>query len=86
MDIITGALSGASTIAGQLTGTGTVSGSLSVGHANVEYYTGEYEFTPGEEAQTIPIAEKTAVTDITINPIPQNYGLITWNGSTLMVS
>lgn len=51
-----------------------------------EYYTGEYTFTPSDQTQTIPIAQLTASEDITINPIPSNYGLITWNGSTLTVS
>lgn len=49
-------------------------------------YTGDYEFTPADEAQTIPIYGKTATRDIVINPIPSNYGKITWNGSTLTVS
>lgn len=49
-------------------------------------YEGSYEWTPTQQTQTIPIADKKAITDITINPIPSNYGLITWNGSTLTVS
>lgn len=49
-------------------------------------YTGEYEFTPSSETQTIPIYNKIASADIVINPIPSNYGLISWNGSTLTVS
>lgn len=50
------------------------------------YYTGSYSFVPAATAQTIPIAQLTASQDITIEPIPSNYGLITWNGSTLTVS
>lgn len=49
-------------------------------------YSGIYEWTPTQETQTIPISGKTAARNITINPIPSNYGLITWNGSTLTVS
>lgn len=49
-------------------------------------YSGQYEWTPTQETQTIPISGKTAARNITINPIPSNYGLITWNGSTLTVS
>ena len=52
----------------------------------VEYYEGEYEFTPSDSPQIIPVKDKMATDDITINPIPSNYGLITWNGSTLTVS
>lgn len=50
------------------------------------YYTGSYTITPAATAQTIPIAQLTAADDITIEPIPNDYGLITWNGSTLTVS
>ena len=49
-------------------------------------YDGPTEFTPFGSTQTIAIENKKALTDITINPIPSNYGLITWNGSELTVS
>lgn len=52
----------------------------------IEFYDGPYEFTPAQTEQTIQINGKTAVRDITINSIPNNYGLITWNGSVLTVS
>lgn len=51
-----------------------------------DVYTGIYEFTPTQETQVIGIKNKQAIADIVINPIPNNYGLITWNGSTLTVS
>lgn len=49
-------------------------------------YAGSYEFTPSAERQTISIGDKIASQDITINPIPSNYGLVTWNGSFLTIS
>ena len=49
-------------------------------------YTGPYEFTPTQSTQVVEIDGKRAEGDITINPIPSNYGLITWNGSVLTVS
>ena len=49
-------------------------------------YTGPYEFTPTQSTQTIAIDGMRADRDVTINPIPSNYGLITWNGSVLTVS
>ena len=52
----------------------------------VDYYDGDYSITPTAQEQTIPIIGKTARRNITVGPIPQNYGLITWNGSTLTVS
>lgn len=51
-----------------------------------ETYRGEYTFTPSAQTQTIEIAGKTARENIIINPVPSNYGLITWNGSTITVS
>ena len=49
-------------------------------------YLGPYEFTPSAAAQTIEIEGLMAEENIVINPIPSNYGLITWNGATLTVS
>ena len=49
-------------------------------------YTGAYEWTPTNSVQTISIANLRATQDITINPIPSNWGLITWDGSSLTVS
>ena len=64
----------------------TISATVSMPKPSTNPYTGEYEFTPTNEEQTIPIYGKTATRDIVINPIPSNYGKITWNGSTLTVS
>lgn len=49
-------------------------------------YDGEYVFTPTQETQTVYANGMRLLDNITINPIPSNYGLITWNGSTLTVS
>lgn len=49
-------------------------------------YTGEYVFTPTRETQTAYIEGMRATQNIIVNPIPSNYGLITWNGLTLTVS
>lgn len=51
-----------------------------------EEFPGPYEATPTAEAQTLNTAGYFMSSDIIINPIPNNYGLITWNGSTLTVS
>ena len=76
-----------SRISGSLHGTGRISGGISKSTmAQVEEYTGAYEFTPTQGTQVIEIANKKATADITINPIPSNYGLVTWNGSVLTVS
>ena len=49
-------------------------------------YTGETVITPSTTEQVLATAEKVVTRNIIINPIPSNYGLITWNGSTLTVS
>lgn len=49
-------------------------------------YDGPYEVTPSQSTQTLPTANKTLLNNVTVNPIPSNYGLITWNGSVLTVS
>lgn len=51
-----------------------------------ETYEGEYTFTPSAEAQTIAINGKVALHNITIQPIPSNYGLVSWNGATLSIT
>ena len=53
---------------------------------SVPVYPGPTEFTPSAEEQTIGVSGYRLKEDITINPIPSNYGLITWDGSTLTVS
>lgn len=68
---------------------GSVGGvSLRVGapiYAN-EAYGGEYSVTPSTTAQVLPTRNQTMKHDLTIEPIPSNYGLITYNGSTITVS
>ena len=49
-------------------------------------YDGPYEVTPGPEAQTLSTKHLRMTDDVVVGAIPQNYGLITWNGSTLTVS
>jgi len=49
-------------------------------------YTGETNITPSTSEQVLNTADKVVTRNIVINPIPSNYGLITWNGSTLTVS
>jgi len=49
-------------------------------------YAGEYEFTPSSTPQTISTRDMVVHGDIVIDPIPNNYGLITWDGTTITVS
>ncbi len=49
-------------------------------------YEGETVIIPSPEEQVLDTAEKTVMEPIVIKPIPQNYGLITYNGSVITVS
>ena len=59
---------------------------IKVTEHDLPVYSGQTEVTPSEETQTLQTANRTVLQNIVINPIPSNYGLITWNGSTLTVS
>ena len=51
-----------------------------------EPYEGAYEVTPSSETQVLETNNLRMTGNVTINPIPNNYGLITWNGSIITVS
>lgn len=53
---------------------------------NLPTYDGAYEVTPTRETQVLDTALKAMSGNVIVKPIPSNYGLITWNGSTLNVS
>lgn len=87
MNEIKGRLVAESRIKGTLQPSTTLKGSLTIPNAILPpAYSGEYEITPTEETQVLETKEKYLTDNITVNPIPSNYGLITWNGATLTVS
>lgn len=88
MEQLKGTLNSVGTLNGTISGVGALIGGLNIatGGGSAPPFTGEYEYTPTEETQTIPINGKRATQNITINPIPNNYGLITWDGTTITVS
>lgn len=59
-----------------------------VTHYHSEYpdYDGETVFTPTEYTQTIPTGHTVLLSDITINPIPSNYGRITYAGGIISIT
>ena len=84
---LTGVLSAGATISGALATAQTLEGTLTIPTAILPpSYEGTYEVTPSAETQTLETDSLYMRGNITINPIPSNYGLITWNGSTLTVS
>ena len=64
--------------------------SLSIGGTLYEItpipYEGAYEVTPTRYEQVLHTESKNMLHDVIINPIPSNYGLITYNGSVITVS
>lgn len=69
---------------------GLTSRSVSFGGAisrgGIEAYTGDYEVTPTQSTQTLSTSGLRMTQNVKINPIPSNYGLIEWDGSSLKVS
>jgi len=49
-------------------------------------YQGAVEVIPSNQTQTLLTANRILTQNITIDPIPDNYGLIGWDGSVLTVS
>ena len=55
-------------------------------HGGGNPYLGPYTVTPTQSTQVLYTDEHSMTDNVTVNPIPSNYGLITWNGSVLTVS
>ena len=65
---------------------GTPDKILKITEYDLPVYDGIAEITPSQDTQILQTSNKTLTRNIVVNPIPSNYGLITWNGSTLTVS
>ncbi len=71
-----------------LTSSYTISGKLicGAGASELPSYTGPYTVTPTRSTQILQTLSKKTTENIVVNPIPPNYGLISWDGSSLTVS
>lgn len=49
-------------------------------------FTGDYEITPSSETQTLLTKNLRMTDNVVINPVPSNYGLVTWDGSVITIS
>lgn len=65
---------------------GTSDKVLKVTEYDLPVYDGITEITPSQDTQILQTSNKALTRNIVVNPIPSNYGLITWNGSILTVS
>lgn len=84
---LTGTLTSTQRITGNLASTGSIEGSLTVPqYVYPPTYTGVVEVTPSPDEQVLETNEKYLTSNITVKPIPQNYGLITWDGTVITVS
>lgn len=84
-----GKLTAIGTLKGSLTSQGGLHGVITGGISRLEplpYYTGDYEVTPTSETQTLNTANLSMAENIVVNPIPSNYGRITYNGGYITVS
>lgn len=84
---LTGTLVASQTLTGKVSATGKIDGLLTIPNAILPpTYEGEYTVTPSTQEQTLNTDHLYMMDNITINPIPNNYGLITYNGTTITVS
>lgn len=86
MEQLSGTIEKILTVQGGLSGVGRLDGSISLPTDIPPEYEGEYVFTPSDAEQEIQIGGYTATQNIIINPIPTDYGKITWDGTTITVS
>lgn len=87
MDRITGSISAVGSVTGTLSVQAGLTGTITVPERITPgIYEGEYIVTPTAEAQRLETAGMMMREDVVIGAIPQNYGLIAWNGSILTVS
>ena len=52
----------------------------------VPEYDGSYQVEPSSTETVLACEGLKMVRNVVISPIPSNYGLVTWDGSTLTVS
>lgn len=58
----------------------------SIVREKIDEYSGAYSVTPSSETQVLRTANTKLDRNITVDPIPSNYGLVQWNGQFLTVS
>ena len=84
---LSGVLTPAGTLSGSLSTPKNITGQLTVPqYVTPPAYTGPYEVTPSDTEQVLETDTFYMNGNIVINPVPNNYGLITWDGSTITVS
>lgn len=86
MDGLIGAITPRASLSGGVAPIGAIAGTVSAARGRtIPEYDGPYEYEPSEEGQTVRTGGFALSEDITIRPIPSNYGRIAYNGSVLTV-
>lgn len=84
---ISGRLKAGERLTGMLMARERISGSLTIPSRLLpEEYRGSYEITPGPERQVLETNQLWLTDNIIVDPIPSNYGLISYDGSIITVS
>lgn len=84
---LSGYVNGQGSMDGTLSGSIGITGDLDRNYTQTyDDYAGPYEVVPSREAQTLRTNGLLMDGNVTIAPIPSNYGLVEWNGSVLKVS
>lgn len=84
---LNGSLSPDASVTGTLSNGPTISADLTIPSAiGVDPYQGDYRITPNGQTQTLNTSGKYLHNNVVVEPIPSNYGLITYNGSIITVS
>ena len=65
---------------------GTPDKVIKVAEYDLPVYDGITDITPSQDTQILQTSNKTLTRNIVVNPIPSNYGLVTWDGSRLTIS
>ena len=65
---------------------GTPDKVIKVTDYDLPVYDGITEITPSNQAPVLQTSNKALTRNIVVNPIPSNYGLVTWDGSRLTIS
>lgn len=81
-----GSIESSGTMTGSVSGSARMTGVVNTGMSDIKGYTGNYSVTPSAEMQTLNTHDLKLTDDIIIEPIPQNYGLIEYDGYGIRVS
>lgn len=84
---LSGSLTPIAGLSGRLSGASSLSGKIGIPERiTPAQYTGPTTVTPTQEQQVLHTQDFFLIENIVIEPIPNNYGLIEWNGAVLTVS